>query len=376
MKKVWILIGIVILVALAIVLVVTQTRKEPEKIKIGAILPLTGDFSSHGNDAKKGMDLALEEINSKGAIYGKKVSIIYEDDKMQPEIGVSGFRKLVSIDKVQVITGILGSSVCLAIAPLAEKQNVVLLSLTASSPELTHVGEYFFRIWPSDVFEGKFVAEKTVKELGTKKFAILYVNNDFGIGLKNAFRKEFEKIGGQVLIEESYSQGDTDFRTQLSKIKPKNVEAIYLPGYYQEIAKILVQSKEMGIYTKFLSASPVENPELIKLAGDAAEGLVYARPAFDPLRPQKNYIKFADAFKNKYGMSPGIVAAYGYDAIQIIFLAIEKGGAKGDKIQESMSHIRNFEGTTGTISFDEYGDVIRQMVLFTVKGGNFVPLRD
>lgn len=371
MKKIWI-IGIIIVV-LVVIFIVAQTKKEPQLIKIGVILPLTGDFSSHGEDAKKGIDLAVEEINSKGGIRGKKISVIYEDDQMDPSIGVSAFQKLTAVDNVQVVLGGIGSSVALAIAPIAQKKKVVLISPTASNPKLTYAGEYIFRIWPSDIYEGEVMAEFIFNRLNIKKVAVLYVNNDFGQGLKDIFEKKFKELGGEILSIETYEQGSTDFRGQLSKIRNVNPDGIYLPGYYQEIAKIAIQIREMGIKAKLFSTSPIENPEIIKLAGKAAEGIIYTRPAFDPKNPSEKYKKFFLLFKKKYGVEPGIAAAYSYDAMHIIFSSIERGGEKGSEIQRAMAVIRDFEGVTGKISFDKNGDVIREMILFTIKNGEFVP---
>jgi len=372
-QSIWIIIIGVVVIGLAIALIITQTKKEPEEIKIGAILPLTGEMASHGEDAKKGIELAVEIKNKLGGIRNKKILVIYENDKMQPHDGVAAFQKLITINKAPVVLGGIGSSVALAIAPIAEKEKVVFISPTASSPKLTVAGDYIFRNWPSDIFEGGEMVKASIETLGVKKVAILYVNNDFGQGIKEVFRKKFEEFGGEVLIEETYEQGTNDFRSQLTKIKNKNPEAIYLPGYYQEVARILKQAKEMGIQARFLSTTPIENPKLIELAGNAAEGVIYTRPAFDPANPDENYKKFALSFKERYGVEPGIAAAFSYDAMNIILLSIEKGGPIGPGIQKAMAGIKDFLGVTGNISFDKNGDVIKEMMLFTVKDGQFVP---
>jgi len=372
-RNIWIAIGIIVIVALVIVLTVTQTKKEQGEIKIGAILPLTGEMSSHGQDAKEGIELAVEIKNKAGGIKGKKIVVIYEDDRMQPQVGVSVFEKLTTTDQVQVVLGGIGSSVALAIAPIAERKKVVFISPTASNPKLTYAGDYIFRNWPSDNFEGGTMVKAVYNKLKLEMIAILYVNNDFGQGLKNIFREKFEEAGGTILIEEKYDHGDNDFRTQLLKIKRRKPEAVYLPGYYQEIAKILRQAKEMQINALFLSTSPIENPKLLELAGNAAEGVIYTRPSFDPEHPNEEYKKFSSAFKQKYGKEPGIAAAQCYDVANIIFLSIEQGGLRGEKIQKAMAAVKNFPGVTGTTSFDEYGDVVKEITLFTIRNDKFVP---
>jgi len=366
----------IVIFLLTLSLFISCSQKS-DTIKIGAILSLTGDFASHGKDAKKAIELAVEQVNSKGGIGGKEISVIYEDDKMQPSVGVSVFEKLTTIDKIQVVLGGIGSSVALSITPIAEKKKVVLISPTASNPKLTEAGDYFFRVWPSDFYEGRVMAD-FIYNLGIQKVGMLYVNNDFGQGLREVFGSRFKENGGQILIQEPYNQGSTDFRAQLSKIKNRNPDGIYLPGYYQEVAKILVQINEMGIRTKLFSTSPIENPELIKLAKKAAENIIYTRPAFDPQNPSEKYTSFSFTFKEKYGVDPGIAAAFSYDAICIILhslakLHVEGREIKGKMIQKSMAGIKNFPGVTGNISFDENGDVLREMALFTVRNGKFVP---
>lgn len=348
-------------------------KKEENVVKIGAILPLTGEMSSHVQDAKEGIDLAVEIRNNAGGINGKNILVIYEDDRMQPQVGASAFEKLTTVDQVQVVLGGIGSSVALAIAPIAERKSVVFISPTASNPKLTYAGDYIFRNWPSDNFEGGTMAEAAYNKLKLKNIAILYVNNDFGEGLKSIFRKKFEGLGGKIFAEQKYDQGDNDFRTQLLKIKSEKVETVYLPGYYQEISKILRQAREMRINALFLSTSPIEDPKLLKLAGDTAEGIIYTRPSFDPEHPNEEYKKFSSAFKQKYGREPGIAAAQCYDAANIIFFSIEQGGERGEEIQKAMSAVKNFSGVTGTTSFDEYGDVEKKITLFTVMNGEFVP---
>jgi branched-chain amino acid transport system substrate-binding protein len=224
------------------------------------------------------------------------------------------------------------------------------------------------------------MADFTYNKLDIKKAAVLYVNNDFGQGLKEVFGKRVKELGGKILIAEPYEQGSTDFRAQLTKIKNKNPEGIYLPGYYQEVAKIAVQINEMGIKAKLLSTSPIENPDLIKLAKKAAENIIYTRPAFDPQNPSEKYKNFSQAFKEKYAIDCGIAAAFSYDAMGVILYSLEKLHAKdrlsGEMIQEVMACIKDYDGVTGKFSFDENGDVKRKIVLFTIKNGQFIPFSE
>lgn len=368
MKKLWIGIGAVAVVALAIVLLVTQTKKEPGEIKIGAILPLTGEAALYGESIKKGIDLGVMQINELGGIQDKKISIIYEDSKALPADGVSALRKLIDVQKVSVIIGDAVSSVTLAIAPIAEKDKVVILSPLSSSPAITNAGDFIFRNVPSDLFQGKVAAYFSIKDQSWHSLAILYINNDYGVGLRDTFSSVVETLGGKIVASEAYEQGSTDFRTQLSKIKQANPEVVFVIGY-REAAQILVQAKEIRLKARILGTGLFEDPEIIKVAKNAAEEVFYTIPQYtsDSLNPIIR--EFVKAFKERNGSEPDIISAYGYDAIRIMAFAMSKSKLTSETIKDQLYNIKDFEGVTGKISFDENGDIIQPMGVKIIKEG-------
>lgn len=346
-------------------------KKEPEEIKIGSVLPLTGDAAKYGASAKKAIDLAVQEINLAGGIKGSKIIVIYEDDQASPDKGVSAFQKLITVDKVPVVIGAMPSSVTLAMAPIAEKNKVVLFSPASSNPKVTEAGDYIFRNDVSDVFEGVKMAEEVWERLGLKKVAVLYINNDYGAGIKDVFIRRFEELGGKIVDVETFEQGATDFRTQLTKIKQSNPEASYIVGYKEQI-QILKQYKELAIKAQILATIMLEDPEIIQKVGDAAEGAIYTYRAYDPQSGQKEVTEFVENFKTKYGIEPDNWAAQCYDALKIVVLAIKRGGYTSEGIKNSLYRIRDFPGVSGLTTFDENGDVIKPIILKTVKDGKFV----
>jgi branched-chain amino acid transport system substrate-binding protein len=376
MKKLWISIAIIGVLVIATVLIVTQTKEEPKEIKIGAILPLTGDAAIYGQEIKNGIELALEEINQKGGINDTLINIIYEDDQGQARIGVSAMEKLIKTDNVPVVIGGAMSSVAVPLSSIADKNKVVLLSPTATAPVLSGISKYFFRIWPSDNYDGSFMAEFAFNSLSLRKVCILYVNTDYGKGIEEVFKREFEKLGGEILKSESYELGTTDFRTQLTKIQELKPEAIYLPGYYKEFAGILRQAKELGFRGRFLSVNSFYDPKLLEIAGDSAEGAIFTYPLYDPKCGQPIVQSFVQSFKEKYGKEPDAFAVQGYDALKIVALAIEKGGYSSKDIQRAMSQIKDFAGVGGTMSFDQNGDVVKPLRILTVKDGKFISYSD
>ena len=235
------------LVVLAIMVKKRETLKEASVCKIGVILPLSGDGAAYGKKERDGIALAVEETNAALAATGRKIEAIYEDSKGLPAPAASAIQKLINIDKVPVVIGDAFSSPTLAMVPIADRNKVVIVSPSASSPKLSGASRYFFRVWPSDMAEASIMAEVAIKKLGFNSFAVLYGNNEYGLGLKDVFSAKVKEMGKKVLAVEAYNEGDMDFRAQLAKIKDVAPEAIYLGGYYKEFAKILKQAKELGI---------------------------------------------------------------------------------------------------------------------------------
>jgi len=350
------------------------TKKEEKEIRIGAILPLTGEGAKYGDSAKKGINLAVKEINSTGGIKGKLLQVVYEDTQGDPKIGVTAVQKLVTSDKVSAIIGELLSSVTLAIAPIANKNGVVILSPASSSPKITDAGDFIFRNCPSDIYEGSIMANFAHEKLQYKKVAIFHINNDYGVGIKEVFKDVFVKRGGTIVDEESFEQGATDFRSQLTKIKQARPEAIYIIGY-KETGYILRQAKEMGIKVQFLSTVTFEDPEILKIAMNAAEGVIYSASSFNAESDKLAIQVFVQSFKKEYGLEPDIFAGLSYDAMKIMAAAISKGGDTGEGIKSALYNTKNYPGVAGEVSFDANGDAILAPVLKKVQDGKFIFLQ-
>ena len=354
----------------ALLLIVGCSKKDSMEIKIGAILPLTGDGAKYGQSAKRGIDLAVEEINGSGGVRNRKLRIIYEDSMLDPKQGVSAISKLVTVNKVPAIIGAMASSVTLAIAPIAEKNNVVLLSPASSAPEISKAGDYIFRNTYSDIYEGPKISSYAYDKIGSRRSAILYINNDFGVGLSKAFQESFVGLGGKIVAAETYEQGSSDFRTQLSKIKQSEPDSIYLVGY-AEIGPILRQAKETGMSHQFLSCIMFEDPKILEVAKEAAEGVIYAYPAYNPEGNQHGVTNFVQKFRQKHNKEADVYAASSYDALKILAHAINLGGFKAASIKEALYSVKDFPGVTGATTFDSNGDVTKPIGIKQVQNGKF-----
>ncbi len=351
----------------------SKKKQEAKEIKVGAILPLTGDNAVYGIAIKNGIELGAEEINRNGGIKGKKITVIFEDDRAEPSQTISAFTKLTQINKVPLILGGVFSASSLAIAPLAQRDRVVLLSPTSSAVELTNAGPWFFRIYPSDTYDGSFLAKFAFENLKARSATVLYLQVSSTTAIAKVFEQEFSSLGGKIVLFEGHAEGTADFRATLSRLKGVKADIAFLPSYLKEMAIMLKQSKELGIDPQFLSISTFNDPKILELAGNAAENVLFSTPYFDPTSSDGLSRSFVNVFRTKYNETPNIWAGYGYDVIRVASKAIESADKyTPEQIREALGHISGFPGVTGTVTFDVNGDVEKELSVFTVKNGQFV----
>ena len=347
-------------------------KKDDNVIKIGAVLPLTGSAAVWGENARMGLEFALDEVNESGGVNGIKVRIILEDSQSDPAKAVSALQKLISTDKVSVVIGDIASSSVLAMAPIAEKEKVILFSPGASNPDISQAGKYIFRNWQSDALEGAVDAQFAYEVLGYRSISIVYVNNAYGNGLRSVFAQSFQLLGGEIPVSESFEQGATDIRSQLNKIKATNPEAVYMPGYPPEMALVLRQSTELGLELQFLSVQAFADPTILETAQNAADGVIFSipEPPDTSLFVVSNFVR---KYKDRYNRMPGVCSDTGYDALKIIVWAMNQSGVSGPAIQSQLLKLSDFPGAAGVTNFDENGDVIKSFIFKTVINGEFRP---
>lgn len=347
--------------------------RENGSVPVGVVVPLSGNSANYGKSCQQGIDLALQEINANGGVLGRQLHAIYEDDKAQAKDGVAATQKLINVDHVQVIVGGIVSAVTLAAAPLCESNHVVWISPTSSAPAITKAGEYIFRNFPSDDLEGKVMAD-FVSSQGIKSVSTFQIQNDYGEGISQVFSRRFGELGGKIAALEKYSQDETDFRSILTKGLATNPDAVYCVGYYTDVALLVRQARELGLNFKFFATTTVEDPQFLKIGGNSVEGVIYPLASGYRADSTDDETKaFQADFKKAYGMDPGFVSAQCYDDVYLVKLAAEKTKSfSGQEIQKGMSMIRGFKGVTGETSFDENGDVIKDIELKVVRNGQFV----
>lgn len=327
----------------------TQTKGT---IKLGALFPLAGDVAQLGIPASQAVEMAVDEINSAGGINGNKIELITENGGCNPKDATTAATKLVDLDHVVAIVGGFCSGETLAAAPIAERGKVVLFSPTSSNPKITEAGDYIFRSYPSDAFQGSFAADYTYNNKSSRKAAILYINNDWGNGIKATFKARFEQLGGTIVAEESFEQSTKDMRTQLTKVKASNPDFIYFPSHPAEAIIGLRQAAELGTpATKFFGGDGQEDETIASSLNSTGEGFMWVVPLSTP--PQD----FVDRFKAKAGKEPSLGVPQAYDNARILANIIAKAGANGEAVKNELYNLKNYRGVSGTISIDENGDL-------------------
>jgi branched-chain amino acid transport system substrate-binding protein len=315
--------------------------------------------------------MAVEQLNANGGINGQPIEILYEDDQMSPKVATNAIQKLSTADKVPVILGAFGSTVTLAIAPIAERNKIVLLSASSTADKIRDAGDYIFRNVPPNARQAQTASDFCLAGLHAHKAAILAMNNDYGVSLRDEFLHDFKVGGGTIVASETYNPASTDYRTQLVKIGASKPDVIFFPGHYQESASILKQAVQLGIKTPFIGGDGSYSPDLIKVAGTAAEGSYYTMMAMGYGSADKEISSFTTAFKRKYGEEPGVYSAYAYDAVNLIADAVKRGGYTADGIKRSLYETKNFKGVTGITRFDSNGEVDKPFYIYQVKSGTF-----
>ncbi|MGG5255269.1 ABC transporter substrate-binding protein [Neobacillus sp. SM06] len=348
-------------------------------IKIGANLELSGGVASYGQSALEGLEFAFDEINKNGGVNGKKLELVKVDNKSDAGEATNAAIKLVSQDKVAAIVGAATSTNTLAQVQIVQDNKIPLLTPTGTSPTITNkdgkVNEFVFRTSFIDPFQGTVAANFAAKELKVKKAAILIDNSsDYAKGLAAAFKKSFAKNGGEIVSEEAYVAKDTDFRATLTRIKAKNPEFVFLPGYYEEVGLIVKQARELGITAPFMGGDGWDSPKLVEIAGAAALNNTYITNHYSSGDSDPVVQKFVKAFKEKYnGKSPDAFNALGYDSGYFLADAIKRAkSADPVKIKDAMAKTDGLQLVTGKVKLDKNHDPIKSAVILEYKDGQQV----
>lgn len=348
-------------------------------VKFGAIVSLQGVGAAYGNSIKNGIELAVEEINAAGGIHfkdsdvTKQITLMLRDTESDPIVATQHARELIDAGAHAVI-GSDVSDVTLAIAPIFEEAEIVLLSPSSSSPKLTRAGDFIFRNFPSDELEALNTADYIYNKRGLRQAAIIANQNEFGIGIKNAFIERFRQLGGRVVGQTTYPPDATEFGSQVAEIMLLEVPAIYIAGYTRDTAAVVKALRDAGEDAELFATGAMLTEELDADGKVAVEGLYYPLPSFDPDSEAPHVRAFVEAYRSKYGFEPDTYAGHGYDAVMMLAQAVQEAGLDHQEIRFYLNSMNPYDGVTGLTDFDDNGDVRKFHRMHVVRGGVGVPV--
>jgi branched-chain amino acid transport system substrate-binding protein len=347
------------------------SKKQEIGIPVGQFTSLTGAQASWGQSTQRGGALALDEINGAGGVLNQPLRLITKDNQSKPGETSTAVRELITRDKVVALLGEVASGRSLEAAPIAQRSGIPMISPGATNEKVTETGDHIFRVCFIDPFQGT-VCAKFAHKLGAIKAALLVdVSKDYSIGLAKSFKQEFEKEGGTITGQQSYSGGDKDFSAQLTAIKADNPQVIFLPAYYTEAPLIIRQARQLGITIPFIGGDGWDSPELVQVGGDAVEGCYFSNH-FSNQSTDPQVVAFVQNYRKKYGEDPDAMAALSYDSVNLLADAMKRAGTTDPaKVTAALAATKDFSGVTGKITFDEHRNPIKPAVILQVKGGKF-----
>ncbi len=342
-------------------------------IKVGEYASMTGKEATFGISSHEGTLMAVEEINTVGGVFGKKIELLTEDTQSKAGEPATVVNKLIARDGVVAVLGEVASSRSLEAAPICQANKVPMISPSSTNPKVTETGDYIFRVCFIDPFQGTVMANFATKTLNAKKVAVFTdVKSDYSKGLAKFFKERFIANGGTIVAELDYNGGDKDFKAQLTAIKAAGPEGVFVPGYYTDAALICVQAKQLGLNAPLFGGDGWESEKLTEIGGDAVEG-TYLSTHYHPDVGSDLSRKFVEHYRKRWkGKTPDALAACAYDSAAVLADAMKRAGsAGGKKVRDALAATKDFQGVTGIITINEKRDATKAAVILQVKDGKF-----
>ncbi len=362
------LLGIVGLLSLFCLGLFTGCTKSQNEILVGEYGSLTGSTATFGLSTNKGIKMALDEVNEKGGVKTKKIKLITLDDQGKPDEAAAAVTRLITQNKVVAVIGEVASSLTEAAAPFAQQYKIPLITPSSTNPSITKDRDFVFRVCFIDPFQGFVMAKFAWENLKIKKVAIFRDKaNLYSIGLADAFIESFKKMGGTIVTDLSYQEKDIDFKAQLTQMKSKSPEAIFIPGYYTEVGLIARQALQLGLKVPLLGGDGWDSTRLHEIGKEAINGHYYSNhystESTDPIVQE-----FIKKFKARYNEVPDGLAALGYDAAKILVAAMERTTeVTPQNIRDELAKTKDFPGVTGKISINENRDAVKPAVIVQIE---------
>lgn len=347
------------------------TGKKTNHIPIGHFASMTGDQATFGQATDRGIRLAIEEINAAGGIKNRPLELITMDNRSNNDETVSVVKRLIDQKNVVALLGEVASGRSILAAPIAQNKKIPMISPASTNPKVTQIGDFIFRVCFIDPFQGTVMAKFAAENLKMKKVAVLReVSSEYSMGLADYFIEKFKAQGGEIVADLSYTDKDVDYKAQLTQIRSKKPEGIFIPGYYTQVGLIARQARDLGIQATLLGGDGWESPKLSEIGGKAIDGSFfsnhYSNESEDP-----QVKAFIERYKAKYNEMPEGLAAVAYDAAKMLAFAMDKTkDVKPDQIREQFSQITNYQGVTGRMTLDKQRNAQKPAVVVQVNGKN------
>jgi branched-chain amino acid transport system substrate-binding protein len=352
----------------------TSAANTSGPIVIGEVGSMTGTEATFGLSSANGIQLAIDEFNAKGGVKGRQLQVKVLDDQGRPEEAATAATRLISSEHVVALLGEVASTRSMFMAPKAQQAKVPMVTPSSTNPAVTEKGDYIFRACFIDPFQGYVAATFAHDNLKLKKVAILKdVRNDYSVGLAKNFIDAFTKTGGTIAAQESYSNGDVDFKAQLTNIKGAGPQALYVPGYYTDVGLIARQAREVGITVPLLGGDGWDSEKLYEIGGDAIVGSYFSNH-YSPDDPSPRIQEFVGKYKKAYGgQLPDSLAAQAYDAAGMLVDAMKRAkDLAGPSIRDALAETKDYPGVTGNITLDKNRNPLKPAVVLRVgKGGKY-----
>lgn len=373
MKKV-----IALLLALVLVLGLAacsgKAKSESETIRIALTAPMTGNLSQYGESFSNSVNLACKQWNDKGGVLGKQIEVVLEDTAGDSAQAATIAQKVVSDKTIFAQVGDFNTACCLAAQPIYDQASMIQISPTCSAVNFAVGSKWSFECLGTQDVQGEFMANWAY-ENGARKVAVLYLNSDWGISVDNGFADAFKAIGGEIVIEEPYNDGETDFTAALTKLRDTNPDALYIACYYNDGAAINIQRVNLGWDIPVYHPGTVYSSDFLSIGGDAVEG-VYTNVGFYPDDPTPEAADFISSYEEQYGTQPDYYGACAYDAFNVLMEAISRTGElDSEKVRDELAKTEGYEGVSGSITFDENGDARKSYIKLTVANGAYEVVR-
>src|SRR6267154_128604 len=341
-----------------------------DKVKVGVFMSMTGDTANFGISSTNGIKMAADEANAAGGINGKQIELDVQDDRSDPSEAATIVTKFVTQDGVNAILGEVASSRSIAAAPIAQNAKIPMLTPSSTNPEVTKKGDYIFRSCFIDPVQGAAIAQFAAKTLGKKRAGIMVDRkNDYSTGLEKVIAATFTKMGGEMIVTQSYQAGDQDFNAQITSIKGANPDVIFVPGYYGDVALFAKQARDKGVTVPLVGGDGWDAKQLYDIGGKALNGSYFTNH-YSPYDTDPAVVKFVSDYKTLYGAIPDALAATAYDAARIMFDAIKRANSlEGKAIRDALAATKDFPGVTGVVTFNADRDAVKPIVMIEIKDG-------